>query len=71
MHQPYFKNPQDIWDLLIKGLPFTINNLPFTKNILPFIKNIVRNDFFPVFEGLVSKKKTQMVIPFWGCHTGT
>ena len=28
MHQEYFKNPQDIRDLLIKGLPFTKNILP-------------------------------------------
>ena len=42
MHQAYFKNPQDIWDLFIKGLPFSKNNLPFTKNILPFTKNILQ-----------------------------
>ena len=33
MHQAYFKNLQAIWDLFIKGLPFTENILPFTKNI--------------------------------------
>ena len=38
MHQAYFENPQDIWDLFIKGLPFTKNILPFNKNILPFNK---------------------------------
>ena len=37
-YEAYFENPQDIWDLYIKGLPFTKNNLPFTKNILPFTK---------------------------------
>ena len=36
MHQAYFKNPQDIWDL-------SKNNLPFSKNILPFTKNILQN----------------------------
>ena len=41
IHQAYLKNPQDIWDLFIKGLPFTKNNLPITKKILPFIKNIL------------------------------
>ena len=46
MHQAYFKNPQDIWDLSKKGLQFTKNNLPllktcyhFLKTILPFTKN--------------------------------
>ena len=43
MHQAYFKNPQDIWDLSKKGLPFTKNILPFSKNILPFTKNILPN----------------------------
>ena len=41
MHQAYLKNPQDIWDLFIKSLPFTENILPFTKNNLPFTKNIL------------------------------
>ena len=34
MHQAYFKNPQDICDLFIKGLPFTKHILPFSKNKL-------------------------------------
>ena len=41
MHQAYFKNPQDIWDLSKKGLPFSKNNFPFTENILSFTKNIL------------------------------
>ena len=30
MHQAYSKNPQDIWDLSKKVLPFTKNILPFS-----------------------------------------
>ena len=40
MHQAYLKNPQGIFDLSKKDLPFTENVLTFSKNILPFTKNI-------------------------------
>ena len=43
MDQAYFKNPQDIWDLFVKSLPFTKKNLPLTKNILPFTNDILPN----------------------------
>ena len=40
MHQAYFKNPQDIWDLSKNNLPFSKNILPFTKNILTYVIKI-------------------------------
>ena len=43
MHQAYFKNSQDIWDLSKNNLPFTKNILPYSKNILPFTTNILPN----------------------------
>ena len=38
MHQAYFKNSQDIWDLFIKGLPFTKDNLPLLKTFYHLLK---------------------------------
>ena len=46
MHQAYFKNPQDIWDLSKNNSPFSKNILPFTKHILPNVVKIKQHHTF-------------------------
>ena len=38
MHQAYLKNPQDIWDLSKKGLPFSKTTYNLLKTYYHFLK---------------------------------